>query len=119
LDKINNDKDLAAFSAGLEDRFGKIPEEGQDLIRVVQLKWLAQKLGVERLTLRAGKMNLYLVNDMDSPYYQSKAFGKVLQYVQQHYKLCTLKEANNKRMVSIAQIAGVEKGYEILNKILR
>jgi transcription-repair coupling factor (superfamily II helicase) len=117
LDRIDNEKDLIAFSTGIEDRFGKIPEEGRELIRVVRAKWLAQKLGVEKLTLRAGKMNLYLVNDVNSPYYQSEAFGKMLQHMQQHYKYCTLKEVNNKRMISFLQVGNVEAAYELLTAI--
>ncbi|MDR2627325.1 MAG: transcription-repair coupling factor [Dysgonamonadaceae bacterium] len=118
LDKIDNEKDLDAFSSALEDRFGKIPEEGRELIRIVHVKWIARKLGVERLTLRTGKMNLYLVNDINSPYYQSEAFGRLLHHAQLHYKICTLKETNNKRMIGFAGIGSVEKACEVLRRIV-
>lgn len=117
LDKIDNDDDLVAFSDRLKDRFGQIPPESLELIRIIRVKSIAQKLGVEKLTLRSGKMNLYLVNDIHSPYYQSAAFGKLLQYVQENYRRCQLKEANDKRLISISNITKVENAYKVLEAI--
>jgi transcription-repair coupling factor (superfamily II helicase) len=117
LDKIDNEKDLAAFAGRMEDRFGKIPDESRELIRMIRVKWLAQKLGIEKLTLRSGKMNLYLVSDIHSAFYDSTAFEKILQFVQRHPDICMLKEMHNKRMVGIAHVSSVEDAYRTLKMI--
>lgn len=117
LDSIQKEKDLLDFTARLEDRFGKIPPEGRELLRVVRLKWLAKTLGVEKLVLKSGRMNLYLVTNSDSAYYQSEAFGALLQYAQLHYRRCQLKELNHKRMVIISDVANVETAYSVLSEI--
>ena len=48
LDGLELDKDLLAFKARLEDRFGKVPPEGLELLRIVPLRRLAKRLGVEK-----------------------------------------------------------------------
>ena len=78
LDKLELDKDVEAFRARLLDRFGKIPPEGEELIRIVPLRRMAKRMGIEKVFLKAGRMTLYFVSNLESPYYQSEAFGKVI-----------------------------------------
>ena len=62
----------------LKDRFGEIPPEGMELIRIVRLRRMARLLGIEKIILKQGQMNLYLVSSDESAYYQSRAFGQLL-----------------------------------------
>lgn len=117
LDAMENDSGIEAFRNKLIDRFGKIPERGEELIRIVGLRNLAKKLGVEKITLKSGKMTLYLVSQKDSPYYQSEAFGKLLQFTQNNYKRTQLKETANRRSLIIDQVGTVEKAVELLKEI--
>ena len=117
LDSLESDEEIAGFRARLEDRFGKVPRQGEELLRVVRLKRLGKKLGMEKIILKQGKMNLYLVTNPDSPYYQSEAFGKLLKYAQKEYKRCQLKETNKRRSVLIQQVKSVEEACNILEKI--
>ena len=117
LDNMNNDEEIQSFTARLRDRFGEIPNEGKELIRVVSLRTLAKQLGIEKVVLKKKKMNLHLINDTDSPYYQSKAFVKLLSFIQDNHRLCELREVNDKRSVSIKNIATVEQACEILKNI--
>ncbi len=82
LDGLELDKDLLAFKARLEDRFGKVPPEGLELLRIVPLRRLAKRLGVEKVFLKAGRMTLFFISNQESPYYQSAAFGKVIDYLE-------------------------------------
>ncbi len=117
LDNMNNEEEIQSFTARLRDRFGEIPNEGKELIRVVSLRTLAKQLGIEKVVLKKKKMNLHLINDTDSPYYQSKAFDKLLSFIQDNHRLCELREVNDKRSVSIKNIATVEQACEILKNI--
>jgi transcription-repair coupling factor (superfamily II helicase) len=117
LDKIEKEKDLIDYTTRLEDRFGKIPKQGVELIRVVRLKRIAKTLGLEKVVLKKGSMALHLVGKDDSPYYQSDAFGKLLAYLQKYPRRCALKEQNGKRSIVIKDVNDVETACAILEEI--
>ena len=101
LDKLELDRDVEAFKERLVDRFGKIPPEGEELIRIVPLRRLAKRLGVEKAVLKGGKMILYFVSNPDSPYYQSAAFGKIIDYMAKYPRVCNLREQNGRRSICL------------------
>jgi transcription-repair coupling factor (superfamily II helicase) len=114
LDGLNTDAEVAAFRLRLEDRFGKLPPESEELLRIVPLRRMAKQLGVERLILKAGRMSLYFVSNPDSPFYQSVAFGKVIHYMSQHPRQCNLREVNGKRSMLVQHVDRVETAVSIL-----
>lgn len=118
LDNMEKETDIKGFVDRLEDRFGKIPYEGQELIRVVRLRQLAKSLGIEKVVLKNGRMNLFLISNPDSLYYQSRMFDKLLDYIQKYHRNCELKEKNGKRSVSILHVENVETACHILQEIL-
>ncbi len=117
LDSMETDEDVLAFQHRLEDRFGKIPQEGLELMRIVRLRRFAKKLGVEKVFLKAGKMTLFFVSNSESPYYQSEAFDKVIRYLQKYSRNCQLRDKNNRRSMIIKNITTVETAVDILSEI--
>jgi transcription-repair coupling factor (superfamily II helicase) len=117
LNSITDEKQLAVFVDKLTDRFGKIPEKSEELIRVVSLRKSAKKLGIERLALKNGTMTMYLPSAPDSPYYQSRTFGKIIAYVRFHPRACNFREHGNKRSIVIRNITGVSAACRSLNEI--
>ncbi|MDR3060214.1 MAG: transcription-repair coupling factor, partial [Prevotella sp.] len=117
LDNMEKESDINKFVERLEDRFGKVPQEGRELIMVVKLRALAKTLGIEKVVLKSGRMSLFLVSNPDSPYYQSKAFDKLLDYIQKYPRKCELKDRNGKRSVSIQSVPNVETACMILGEI--
>ena len=117
LDGLELDKDVQAFKLRLEDRFGKIPSEGLELLRIVPLRRLGKRLGVEKIFLKAGRMTLFFISNPDSPYYQSAAFGKVISYMGRYPRYCNLREQNGKRSMVIKGVENVETGVSILKEI--
>ncbi len=118
LDGLNTDAEVGAFRLRLEDRFGKLPPESEELLRIVSLRRLAKQLGVERLILKAGRMSLYFVSNPDSPFYQSVAFGKVIDYMGHHARQCNLREVNGKRSMLVQHVDRVETAVAILQEIM-
>jgi transcription-repair coupling factor (superfamily II helicase) len=118
LDGLNTDAEVGAFRLRLEDRFGKLPPESEELLRIVPLRRLAKQLGVERLILKAGRMSLYFVSNPDSPFYQSVAFGKVIDYMGHHARQCNLREVNGKRSMLVQHVDRVETAVAILQEIM-
>ena len=118
LDKLELDRDVEAFKERLIDRFGKIPPEGEELIRIVPLRRLAKRLGVEKAVLKGGKMILYFVSNPDSPYYQSAAFGKIIDYMAKYPRVCNLREQNGRRSMIVKDITDVDSAVRILQEMV-
>ena len=117
LDKLELDKDVDDFKARLIDRFGAIPPEGEELIRIVPLRRIAKRLGIEKIFLKSGRMTLFFVSNPDSPYYQSEAFGKIIGYMSRYPRACNLREQNGKRSMVIKDIKDVKSAVRELQEI--
>lgn len=118
LDSLNLDKEVMAFRGRLEDRFGPIPPETEELLRIVPLKRLAARLGAEKVFLKAGRMTLFFVSNPDSPFFQSTAFGKVIAYMMAYTRRCELREPNGKRSMVIKSVENVETAVSVLQEMI-
>ena len=117
LDAMEDEQEIEQFRIKLQDRFGKIPEKGEELIQIVRLRRIARKLGIEKIVLKAGKMAIFLVSQTNSAYYQSEAFDKLIRFVQKNYKRTQLSEKNNRRSLTVQGIDSVGKAVKVLEEI--
>ena len=97
ISELNKEEELLQFHKDLEDRFGPIPSQAEDLLNSVRLKWKALDLGLERLILKRGQLSCYFISDQESEYYQSEAFNAVLQWVQLSAGKVELKEKETRQ----------------------
>ena len=118
LDNMESVAETETFRANMRDRFGQLPAEAEELIKVVPLRILAKRLGVERLVLKGGKMRLFFVDPSNEAYYNSHAFGRVLTYVQLHPKRCEFSTKNGRNSIPIAGVGSVSEALEILTQIV-
>ncbi len=114
LDNIEREMDLQEFRSHLVDRFGKIPPETAELMRVPRLRRLGRQLGVEKVALKQGVMYLYFVDDSNKAYYQSPMFGRLITYLQQNPLRVKIREKNGRRSFAIASVPTVEAAVDIL-----
>ncbi len=117
LDGLETDEAVEAFRKRLIDRFGPIPEEAEELIRVVTLRRLGKYFGAERVMLKNGRMRLYFVKDDDSPFFQAPAFGQCITYYSLHAADCQLDEVKGRRSMLIKGIHSVKEACEVLEEI--
>ena len=117
LDNMERPEQTEAFALELKDRFGDIPASTSELIKVVPLRVAARQLGIERLTLKNGRMALFFVGDDNKAYYRSNAFGRVLSYLQAFPTRCALRENNGRRSIRIDNVHSVSEALDILNTI--
>ena len=117
LDNMERETDVMEFRRRLEDRFGRIPHEGLELIRIVTLRRIARTLGIEKIMLKQGEMYIYFVGEENRAYYQSPAFGKIIHYVQDNPVRCQLREVRNRRSILIHHVTTVEEAVAILQAI--
>lgn len=118
LDGIERELDLQKFKMNLEDRFGKIPQETAELLRIPRLRYLARRLGIEKIMLKMGQMYMYFVDDSNQAYYRSPMFGRILNYMQAHPRRCRIREKNGRRSIVISDVPTVEEAVALLQEIL-
>lgn len=117
LDGLEGELETFEFEKRLEDRFGKIPAQGKELIRIVRLRRMAKTLGIEKVVLKNQLMMLHLLSDEKSPYYQSSMFDKLIGYVMSNPRTCKLREVRKKRSAAIKNVSTVEHAVSILEEI--
>ena len=117
LDNLHTDEQLAAYRSRLIDRFGPVPQEGEELMLVVPLRRLAGQLGCEKLLLKQGRMTLFFVSDPNHPFYRSTAFDHILQYVATNPRRCQFRDANGKRSLLLTDIPTVSAALSLLKSL--
>ncbi|NBL65001.1 transcription-repair coupling factor [Flavobacterium sp. NST-5] len=121
LSNLRTEKELLDYEQKLVDRFGQLPKPAKALLNSIRIKWIATKLGIEKLILKQGKMVAYFVSDQQSDYYTSNQFHKVLQFVQTHGNLCKMKEKETKNglrlLLTFENVKSVKKALELLELI--
>ena len=116
LDGLKQQRELEEYKKRLLDRFGPLPPEGEELLRIMPLKQLACHLGIGRVILKQKTMFAYLVENTESPYYQSAAFGKLLTFATQNPRRCKLIDGA-KRSLRIDNVPTVKEALDILTEM--
>ena len=117
LDNTRDDRELEAYRQRLIDRFGPLPPQAEELLHVVKLRRIGKQLGCEKILLKQGRMFLYFVSNMDSPYYQSDVFGRIIDFATGNVTRCNLREQNGKRSMVITDVPTVGEAVSVLSRI--
>ena len=117
LDGLEKEEDVEKFRQRMKDRFGDIPPEGEELIRVVSLRRLGKQYACERIILKNRRMRMYFVSSDDSPFYQSEAFGRIIAFATSFPHISRLEEKKGKRSLLITDIPTVECAVATLERI--
>lgn len=117
LDSIQDINTLNNFRKNLIDRFGKTPLEVENLFIMVQLRWIAQRYGVERLVIKKNNMTAHLINNKQSKFYQSQECEKILIYCTQNYRRCNLIDDEKGRMFRVGNINDINEAFEVFKAI--
>ena len=118
LDNIASEDDLQAYRKRLIDRFGAVPPQGEELMRVVLLRKLGRQLGCEKIILKQGTMSMQFVSNQDSPFYQSKAFGRIIDYVMNNARRCNFRDAHGHRLIRIAGVPSVAEALTVMKNMI-
>jgi transcription-repair coupling factor (superfamily II helicase) len=118
LDNIKDKDALDRFKSALIDRFGPLPLEVEELIETVKLRWKAEEIGFEKLTLKNEILKGYFVSGENEAYFKSEKFGKILTYLQKHPKTGTLKEVKNKLLITFQNVKSIRQAIHILESLM-
>ena len=117
LDSIETEDGLGQFECELLDRFGPIPEVTAELINVVRLRWMANRLGFEKIFLKKGLMIMHFISNPNASFYASATFKRVLAFVQEQGRKFRMKESSGKLTLSTDPVNSVATAIGILRKI--
>lgn len=115
-DNLKDEAELEAYKSRLRDRFGKFPPEAENLFLTVRLRWLAEKMGCEKLVLKKEKIKAYLLATED--YYKSEAFGRVLKYLNARPDRCRLKDDSSRPIFVMQRVKTLEGAYKVLQNMV-
>tara|TARA_X000000950_G_scaffold119317_1_gene149538 strand:+ start:5689 stop:9021 length:3333 start_codon:yes stop_codon:yes gene_type:complete len=117
LDQLTFKEAQDAFVEELKDRFGEIPLETVELIKTLKLRELGKKIGLEKLIIKRGKMVGKFTSSHPS-YFESDTFTQVLSYVQKNKRGVSLKEKNQKLMMTFENIKSINDANIKVSEIL-
>ena len=123
LDSLTNEDALLEYQKRLIDRFGQLPEEAEQLLNVVRLRWLCCKLGIEKVILKQERLSLYFTTKSEK-YWQSDTFGKIIEFIYSRSQRCRMVEDKDrqgkptgKRYAVIQQVKTITGALTILSKM--
>ena len=119
LDNIKNEVELSTFINEIRDRFGAIPESVNTLFETVRIRWIAEKLGIEKLTIKNETLKAQFIDPQNEAFYNSEIFGQILHYIKTNPGRCKLKESKNKPMLIIQDIENVVHSKRTLESIIQ
>ena len=117
LDQLTFKEAQDTFVEELKDRFGEIPLETVELIKTLKLRELGKKIGLEKLIIKRGKMVGKFTSSHPS-YFESDTFTQVLSYVQKNKRGVSLKEKNQKLMMTFENIKSINDANIKVSEIL-
>ena len=119
LDSITTEKELIAFRSRMKDRFGAIPHEAEELMRMVILRREAQQVGIEKIYLKGGRMKLFFVETDKKTFYQSDIFGNILTYINSTIFKCRMQEENHRMVIIVENIKDIETALTFIKGMQR
>lgn len=118
LDSIERDDQISAFAERLRDRFGKLPAETEELLRVPRLRRLARRLGIEKVNLKGGVMYTYFVGETNKAYYMSPMFGRLLTYLTAHPRRVKIRQNSTRQSFSFDHVKTIAEAVAIFEEVL-
>ncbi len=117
LDNIGSEDELRAFGDGVADRFGPLPEEVKGLLEMVRIRWMAEALFMEKLTLKNQTLKGYIVTTGNDAFFQSNKFGHVLAHIQRNPRRFALKDLKNKLLLTCSDVKDLVALRTILQEL--
>ena len=124
LDSLSDEDALLAYQKRLIDRFGKLPEEAEQLLNVVRLRWLCCQMGIEKVVLKQERLTLFFTTK-NNKYWQSEIFSKIVEFVLTRPQRCRLVEDKDRqgkptgrRYATIQQVKTIGGALTLVNKML-
>ncbi len=117
LDNCETEEELRDFHKEMEDRFGPVPDEVNDLFDTVRIRRMAVELGFEKLIFKNRQVKFYFINKPDSKYFESDIFKNILDYIQKQTKQARLRQNGKLFMLVINEMDSMKKLLEFIQRM--
>ena len=117
LTTLQRTEDVQQFIAELQDRFGELPAEARELLKIPELKWTARKLGIQRIQFQNKIMVLQFVTPMSSPFYASNVFGCILKNIATFGNQAQLRQTETSLSLVVRGITDMDGAQEVLKHL--
>jgi transcription-repair coupling factor (superfamily II helicase) len=117
LNEIDNEDSLQEFAKKLIDRFGPVPPPAAALLDIVRIKWIAVRLGIEKILLKNSLLIANFISDPNSQFYRSSLFVSIMNYVNRHQAQMSVKQKEKKLSLTVSNVSSVKYAISILNEI--
>jgi len=118
LNETTDEESLELFRKKLTDRFGTLPPPAVALLDIVKIKWLAVRLGIEKILLKNNLLIANFISDPHSGFYRTSLFVSVMNYVNRHQKRMSVRQKESKLSLTINDIPSVKSAIDMLKNIL-
>ena len=109
LDSIETEENLMKFMERMIDRFGPIPKQTEKLLHTIRLRWLARKIGFEKLVLRNQRLTAYFISNPESGFFQSSQFTAILEFMKTNPLWGRMTEERNKLYMTFRDVPGINE----------
>ncbi|RMG71214.1 MAG: transcription-repair coupling factor, partial [Bacteroidetes bacterium] len=108
------EEELREIQREMIDRFGPMPGSVLALFDATRVRETARRVGVERVVLKDDILRFYFVADKESPFFQSPAFGRVIQYVQLYPARVKIKESDKYLSLIFREVRSMKQVLSLL-----
>ncbi|HAY34271.1 MAG TPA: transcription-repair coupling factor [Ignavibacteria bacterium] len=81
LYEINDHEELRKISIELKDRFGEYLDDVENLIKIIDLKISATKLGLEKIEIRDKKLYIHFPVEKEHPVFESEFYKNLIEKI--------------------------------------
>jgi len=117
LDNCENENELEELHKEMIDRFGTIPSFVEDLFTTVRCRKMAVELGFEKIILKNEIMKCFFVGNPESPYFSSKTFERILDFIQTKTNKAKLKQVGRNGILIVREITDMKGLYKFLKQM--
>ena len=117
LDSLLSDKEIELFKVQLQDRFGHMTQEVENLFEVVKIRNAGARLGFEKIVIKNGMFIAFFISNQMSPYFQSGVFTRILDRVNSGLYSLEFKQSQGKLKLITRNVDSLQKARLILSKL--
>ncbi len=85
----------------------------------MRIKWIAIRLGIEKVLLKNNLMIAVFISDPDSGFYRSSLFVSIMNYVNKKPQQMRVKQKVSKLSLTVTDVKSVNTAIAVLDDIVR
>ena len=114
-------EEIEDWEEEMKDRFGELPEGGQNLVKAAKIKYFASRSLFVKVIVRSNRMWLTgpkSESDLGKRFYEGGIFPAVMKNLEEHYPdQYNIAQKNNAVRIILSEINGLDDALELLKKV--